>query len=159
MQEAKKAGEIKPFKASMFLAQKYPSRCTADHPEAWRGGSAKEPGQEILVHQTRLHSCSFSKSTFSSEAIFDEKTCSQFELSPHATVQKHMDSQCPASLYLSCLPVLFSQFAEFKIMTKCTQVLYCLFCVCLFTVSFTDTFNPMFFLNKFYKLGILVMFL
>lgn len=143
----------------MFLAQKYPYRWAADDPGAWRGGSAKEPGREILIHQTCLHSCSFSKSTFSSEAIFHEKNCIQFELSPHATIQKHMDSQCPAFLYLSCLPELFSQFAEFKIMTKCTQVSCCLSCVCLFTVSFTDMFNPMFFLNKFHKLGILVMFL
>lgn len=61
LQEAKKAEEIRPLKASMFLAQKYPSRCSADDSEAWRGGSSKEPGEEIFIHQLCLRSCKLFK--------------------------------------------------------------------------------------------------
>lgn len=72
LQEAKSVEEIRLLKPSMFLAQKYPSRWSVDDTVVWRGSPAKEPGRKGDFHLLDVYipTNSFSKTTFSSKAIF-----------------------------------------------------------------------------------------
>lgn len=102
-----------------------PSRWSADDPAAWRRDSTKEPGRAILIHEICLHSCSFSKSTCSMEAIFTLKISSQLECCFHAAMQNHMDDCCPA-LYTSFSSISYVLFPIrwVKITIEYTRVLF-----------------------------------
>lgn len=129
LQEAK-VGKIRPLKASISLAQKYTSRWSDDDPAAWRRGSAKEPRKEILsisIRHVYILANSFRKSMFSSEAMFHKKKNklqSVWMLPPCYNIKAYGHS-VSAFVHLFLLPsyALFP-FAEFRIIKKCTQVLY-----------------------------------
>lgn len=151
-----------PLKASMFLAKTYPSRWSVDNPEAQRGVLHRSQRRTFSsTMYVYIPANNLMKSAFSSKAIFHVKVCSHLnDAFLIGKKKKDMDTHYPASLHLFFLP----SYALFKMLSFSTWQNILRSYIWLILRFHSSIFPSIilliqcFCLNKFLKLGILVMF-